>query len=121
MPSVLKSLVRAFAAVPAAELEEAEEDVEEPPSLERRLLAALVAADVPSEFKSSPEIDFKVLSTLEELLLFTRFLEPEIRPERNDLTLVFCARPWMFVASDTRLLMLLALFRSNFPSALYWV
>ena len=83
--------------------------------------AASEDEEEPSEERSSPESLVRLLSTLEELLLFTRFLEPEIRPVRNELLFLSWSSPLMFEARVMMLLMLLALARSSLPSALYWV
>ena len=96
----------------------------EPVTLDRRLdaalLAALEAAVLAREERSTFARDVRLLRTDEELLLFTRFLEPEISPLRKDFVLLFVwlPSPLMLDARVRRLLMLAALLRSSLPADL---
>ena len=85
-----------------------------PVVFERRLLTALDAAEEATvlvrDDRSTFARDVSELSTLDELFLFTRLLEPEIRPERKFVVLTFSVpffKPCMLPASVSRLLMLL--------------
>lgn len=100
--------------------------------LERMLVAAVVAADLAADLaddladeaiedRSRPEIVFRALRTVEELLVLTSFFEPEIRPLTKLAVLVEDFRPLMLLARVTTLAMLLTFVISILPSVLYWV
>lgn len=77
--------------------------------------AALVREDV-----SRLASEAREFSTLVELSLFTRFLEPEMRPPRKLVLSCLVERPFMFCASDRRVWMLVGLEKSSLPALLYW-
>ena len=100
-----------------------------PRSLENRPLVAffaafvatVVAADVASEERSVLERLVRALRTLVELLLFTRFFEPEMSPERKLDVLEVFPMFLMLLARVMTFAMLFAFVMSSLPSALYCV
>ena len=127
--SRLKSPVRAEDAAEVLEAVLLDEDL---PSLERiaelaadvRAEVALEVAAALSDEVSSVEMLVRAFRTSEELLVFTRFEEPDMRPLRNEDSLVVVlslVRPLTLLTRVITLEMFVVLVRSTFPSALYWV
>lgn len=123
--SVLKREVSVEAAeTTSLALEAVDEEIILPRASVAADLAALLAAvfaDVCNEERSSPESLVRLLSTVEELLLFTSLPEPEISPFTKLVVLVFDFRPLMLLARVTMFTMFVGLVRSRLPLLLYWV
>ena len=123
---LLKSLVKAWEAALVAAVEAVEalvETVEEAVDaaeliFDRRPSFAVEAADEASDERSRLEMLERALTTEEELLELTRFLEPLIRPFMKEVLSLLLLRPLMLEARVARLTRFVELVRSSFPADL---